>query len=119
MQGSTEQLYEIHITASFEGRDVLIITGRVNIKQDAPASYSCELSGPKHLVIGLSDTEDGTVLEVVQMLISIAQDALAAGERDFPDIAGIEWIPAIGELSIPPTASELLTPQWEHSAVPA
>ena len=121
MPRHNEQLYDIKITAKVEGRIILAISGRINVKQDARASYSCEVSGPDHLVIGLSNTREGTVVEVVRMLIPIAQEALTAGGR-FPTIAGIQWIPATTDLSLPPTAaSELLAPQWDerYHSVPA
>lgn len=120
MPRRTEQLYQIKITAKVEGRAILVISGRINVKQEDRDSYSCEVSGPDHLVIGLSDTEEGTVVEIMQMLIPIATDALAAGDLRFPTIAGIQWIPATSELSLPPVAaSKLLAPEWDkrHEAV--
>lgn len=104
MPRRTEQLYQIKITAKVEGRAILVISGRINVKQEDRDSYSCEVSGPDHLVIGLSDTEEGTVVEIMQMLIPIATDALAAGDLRFPTIEGIQWIPATSELSLPPVS---------------
>lgn len=122
MPPRTEQLYDIKITAKAEGRTLLVISGRINVEQQARNSYSCEISGPDHLVIGLSDTEEGTVMEVMQMLIPIATEALTAGGRSFPTIEGIEWIPVTSDLSLlPVAASELAAPEWDrtHAAVPA
>ncbi|MDE0219350.1 MAG: hypothetical protein OXJ90_08780 [Spirochaetaceae bacterium] len=116
------QLYQIKITAKVEGRTILVVSGRIHVKQNARDSYSCEVSGPDHLVIGLSSTEEGAVVEVMQMLIPIAADALAAGDRNFPAIEGIEWIPVTSGLSLPPTAASdlLAVPEWDkrHEAVP-
>ena len=122
MPRRTDQLYEIQITAKVEGRDILRISGRINVKQDARTSYSCEVSGPDHLLIGLSSTIEGAVVEVMQMLISITTDALTAGGRNFPTIEGIRWIPVTSALSLPPASvSKLLLTEWDesHQAVPA
>lgn len=117
------QIFKIRLNGKVSGRSMLTVTGRVLVEQRGRSSYSCEVSGRDHLVIGLSDTAEGAVVEVMQMLIPIALDALMAGGQDFPSIEGIQWMPDARISSLPPSEARKLwsTPTWDEalSAVPA